>query len=293
MQISYDYYIVFYYVAKYKSFTAAAKALLSNQPNVTRTIKNLENSVGCTLFIRSNQGVTLTPEGEKLYGYISAAFKQIDAAERELSLEKTLQRGIVSIAVTEVALHCLLIPILKKYRLMYPGVKINITNQSTPQATNYVKNGLADFAVVTSPTVKSASLKEIKIKDIKEAAVCGGMYKELINRRVKLEQLKEYPIISLDSHSNTYDRYSQFFSKHNIVFSPEIEIATTDQIIPLVKSDLGIGFVPLDMIKDQNDIYVIDLEEKIPERHIYLVKRKDISLSIAAKELEKLIVNYI
>ena len=43
MNISYDYYKIFYYVAKYKSFTGAADALLNNQPNITRMMKKLEN----------------------------------------------------------------------------------------------------------------------------------------------------------------------------------------------------------------------------------------------------------
>lgn len=46
MNISYDYYRVFYYVAKYKSFTGAAKALLNNQPNITRMMKKLEEELG-------------------------------------------------------------------------------------------------------------------------------------------------------------------------------------------------------------------------------------------------------
>lgn len=56
MNISYDSYRVFYYVAKYHSFTQAAVVLMSNQPNVTRTIKNLEQALGCKLFIRSSRG---------------------------------------------------------------------------------------------------------------------------------------------------------------------------------------------------------------------------------------------
>ena len=62
MYINYEHYRIFYYVAKYRSFTQAASALLNNQPNITRTIKNLEDALGCTLFVRSNRGVTLTPE---------------------------------------------------------------------------------------------------------------------------------------------------------------------------------------------------------------------------------------
>ena len=74
MDISYDYYRIFYYVAKYKSFTGAAEALLNSQPNITRTMKKLEKELGCTLFVRQRHGIALTPEGEKLYAHISAAF---------------------------------------------------------------------------------------------------------------------------------------------------------------------------------------------------------------------------
>ena len=66
MYISFDYYRAFYYVAKYGSISQAAEALMNNQPNVSRTIKNLESELNCTLFVRSRKGVELTPEGEML-----------------------------------------------------------------------------------------------------------------------------------------------------------------------------------------------------------------------------------
>ena len=62
MNISYDSYRVFYYAAKYKSFSRAAAALYNNQPNVTRIIKRLESELHCALFFRSSLGVRLTPE---------------------------------------------------------------------------------------------------------------------------------------------------------------------------------------------------------------------------------------
>ena len=73
MNISYDYYRIFYFVAKHQSFTRAAAILMNNEPNISRAIKNLEHALGCTLFIRSNRGVTLTPEGQKLYTRVAAA----------------------------------------------------------------------------------------------------------------------------------------------------------------------------------------------------------------------------
>ena len=81
MEITYDYYRIFYYVAMYKSFSKAAKVLMSNQPNITHFMNNLENQLGCKLFVRSNRGVTLTAEGDKLYQHVSVAYHNLHAAE--------------------------------------------------------------------------------------------------------------------------------------------------------------------------------------------------------------------
>ena len=105
MYISYDYYRIFYYVAKYGNVSQAAKLLLNNQPNMTRTIKKLEGELGCPLFLRSKKGMKLTPEGEKLYEHIRIAMEHIDAGEAELTENRNLQNGTVYIAASEVALR--------------------------------------------------------------------------------------------------------------------------------------------------------------------------------------------
>ena len=106
MEVTYDYYRIFYYAAKYKSFSQAATILMSNQPNVTRAIHNLESQLGCRLFIRSNRGAELTPEGERLYSHVAIAYEHLHAAELELENEKKLEQGTVTIGVSEIALHC-------------------------------------------------------------------------------------------------------------------------------------------------------------------------------------------
>lgn len=120
MNINYDYYRIFYYVAKYQNFTQAATALMNNQPNITRIIRILENELGCNLFVRSNRGVKLTPEGEELYAHIRIAMEQIEMGEEKLSLDKTLQSGIIHIGVSEVALRCFLLPVLNEFHRTYP-----------------------------------------------------------------------------------------------------------------------------------------------------------------------------
>ena len=92
-----DYYRIFYYVAQYKSFSKAADVMGNNQPNITRCMNILENELGCKLFIRSNRGVQLTIEGERLFEHVSIAIEQLVSGENELLKDKGLESGLVNI----------------------------------------------------------------------------------------------------------------------------------------------------------------------------------------------------
>ena len=62
MDVNFEYYKIFYYVAKYNNFTRAARVLGNSQPNVTRAMNCLEQQLHCTLLVRTNRGVFLTTE---------------------------------------------------------------------------------------------------------------------------------------------------------------------------------------------------------------------------------------
>ena len=290
MDISYDYYRVFYYAARYRSFSRAAEALLSNQPNLTRIIKNLEGELGCTLFARTSRGMKLTPEGQRLYDHVRIAVEHIEAGEAEINENRSLHSGTIFVAASEVALRCLLLPVLKKYRTLYPGVHIRISNHSTPQAIAALKDGTADIAVVTTPTAHSASLVETKVKTITEVAVCSPFFSALTNRTVSLEELLTYPLISLGTDTKSFEFYSEIFTSHGLPYQPDIEAFTADQILPMVEADLGVGFVPRDFLRKDSAVCQIALKEKIPERSVVLIQRKEQPLSVAARELKRMIL---
>ena len=73
MDISFDYYKIFYEVARAKSISLAAQHLCLTQPTITKYIQTLEQNLHCQLFIRSRKGVTLTSEGQMLFRQISRA----------------------------------------------------------------------------------------------------------------------------------------------------------------------------------------------------------------------------
>ena len=290
MYISYDYYRIFYYVAKYGNITQAAKILLNNQPNLTRAIKTLESELGCPLFIRNNLGMKLTPEGERLFEHIRIAFENIEAGEAEIIESRNLEKGTVFVAASEVALHCVLLPVLKQYRTLYPGIRLKISNHSTPQAVDAIKNGIADIAVVTTPTLPSAMTEEVTVRKFHEVAVCSAAFSELLGEKVGFAELLSYPMISLGTQTKSFELYSEFFAEEGLRYQPETEAATADQILPMVKADLGIGFIPREFLVGVEGVFVIETEKPLPEREIRIVKRHEQTLSIAAKELERLIL---
>lgn len=292
MEITYDYYRIFYYAAKYKSFSKAAEILMSNQPNITHFMNNLENQLGCKLFVRSNRGVTLTAEGEKLYQHVSVAYQHLHAAEAELAMERSMESGSITISASEIALHLLLLPILGRFHKQYPGVRLRLLNHSTPEAVESVKNGLADFAVVTTPLQAKKPLKSTSLMSFKEIAVGDHSFQGK-EKPIRLKDLIENPLISLGQGSTTYEFYAKFFLENDLVLSPDTEVETIDQVLPLIMNGLGIGFLPELFVRpviEEGKVCQIPLKENIPEREICLVENHTFPPSIAAEMFKKMLV---
>lgn len=287
MEITYDYYRIFYYVAKYGSFSRAAEVLLRGQPNITKTINNLEAQLGCKLFLRSNRGVALTPEGEKLFKHAEIAFENLSKAENEIISERSSDSGLISIATTEIALYGSLLPALTEFNSHFPNVKIRLENLNSPQAIDAVKNGIADFAVVTLFEKPDSQFKVQTIKEFREPLCCKkgyitGYENDIFSR----------PYISINRGSYTYKFYQKFLLSCGINKEPDIEVATAAQVLTLIKAGIGIGFVSEFLAEDalQNGIIEkISLSELPPSRSICLIENKKQSLNAAANKFIKYI----
>ena len=68
-------------IANNKSMNKAAQELFISQPSLSGTIKELENEIGIQLFIRSNRGIIITPEGEEFIGYARQVTEQLSLME--------------------------------------------------------------------------------------------------------------------------------------------------------------------------------------------------------------------
>ena len=293
MYISLDAYRVFCCVAQLRSFTKAAEMLSSNQPNVTRTIKNLEQALGCALFVRSSRKVQLTPEGEELLSHVAPALAQIQAGEAAVLLHTNLQGGVISVGASEIALQHPLLPVLEAFRRQYPQVHLRIYNSTTPQAIASLRDRMVDLALVTTPLGSCRDLAAKELITFRDVPICGQAYRELLQEPLTLEQLISYPLVNLRKGTATYELYHTFFHSCGLTFAPDIEVATSNQIIPMVRSNLGIGFIPEHTARTltaDSGLHILQLQQPLPERSICLLKRKEPSLSVAARELEKMLL---
>ena len=93
MNINYEYYKIFYYVAKTASISAAAKELCVSQPAVSQAVKSLEQAIGINLFIRTKKGVSLTGAGELLYKHVAEGYEAISMGEQQLARLMHLETG--------------------------------------------------------------------------------------------------------------------------------------------------------------------------------------------------------
>lgn len=84
--INLNLYRVFYYVAKEKSITGAAKRLYISQPAISKSLKKLEEELHVNLFLRNLNGVELTDEGKILFNYVDKALKNIKNAELAINM---------------------------------------------------------------------------------------------------------------------------------------------------------------------------------------------------------------
>ena len=292
MNSNFEYYKIFYYVAKYENLTKAATALKTSRPAVTRTIHKLEGELGCRLFTRSKTGMKLTPEGRTFYGYVAAGCAQFFKGENDLSNLISLENGTIYISATETALHCYLFQAMEEFNSLYPNVRFKILNNSTTESVNAVKEGKVDLAFVSANLQVAKPLRMKILRKYRDILIAGKRFEELKagKEELSLKELVSYPWISLTAETISRRFLNEYFEKNSLTFTPDMELATTDMILPAVKHNLGLGFIPAEFADSElksGQVFEIKVKEKLPERNIILIYDMEYPQSIAAKEFQK------
>ena len=281
MDINYELYKVFYYVARTLSFSEASKCLFISQSAVSQSVKVLEKKLGQTLFIRSTKKVQLTPEGEILFKHIEPAMNLIQKGENQLLEANSLNGGQLRIAASDTICRYYLVPYLNRFHKAYPNVHIKVFNFTSIECAHVVDFILSNYP--NSGLLASHSVRSIH--EFHDVFVANAEAFPLTDQVLTLEELKEYPIMMLDRKSTTSEFLHSMFQRSHLDLVPEIELSSNDLLIDLARIGLGIAFVPDFCIPaDESQLYILKLAQSLPARKLVVASNDSVPLSQAAKQ---------
>ena len=291
MDINYELYKVFYYVASSLSFSEASKKLFISQSAVSQSIKTLEKKLGQTLFIRSTKKVQLTPAGSLLLKHIEPAMNLISRGENQLLDSGTLGLGQLHIGASDTICRYFLVPYLKEFHKKYPNVPIRVTNATSIQCVELLDQRKVDLIVTNFPNAHlNHEYIQKNICSFHDVFVANPNYFDFHGEEVSFEELKQHPLMMLTRQSTTSEFLHNIFIQHQLELVPDIELNSNDLLIDLARIGLGIAFVP-DYCVDQsdNDLVILRTKEKLPSRQMVVSVNTAFPISTSTEEFLKLL----
>ncbi len=278
MNINYEAYKIFYTVAKNHSISAAADILCISQPAVSWQIKNLEDQLGMTLFIRTKKGVSLTDEGKIFFSYIEKGVEAFTNGENTLTNLKNLDYGNIRIGASATVAKHVIMPYLEIFHKKYPNIDINIENNLTEHLLTDLRNGNLDMLVLNMPMKDYKDLSITPIMDVQDIFVANQDIYKKIDGEINLEELNNYPLLFQKKPSNTREYLDKYLLDNEVKLTPKMEIVSYNLIMDFLKIGFGIGYATKEFIQsdlDNKTLYKLDVIPKVPKRYIGIVTLKN------------------
>lgn len=293
MDVNFELYKIFYYVAKNLSFSAAANELYISQSAVSQAIKVLEKGLNTTLFFRNTKHVQLSEAGRLLFTHVEQAFHFLKTGERSINELHSLQQGELKIGASDTICKYYLLPYFKQFNQLYPKIKLNITNRPSPVCVDLLRKGLVDISIVNLTAEKSYPNMTIsKCKMLHDVFITGATFAHLQNSALSLKDIAALPILTLEKNTTTRIFLDAMFAQHDILFQPEIQLGSMDLMIELTKIGLGISFISREYIQKEltdNQLFPLALTTDIPERELGVITYDYLPVSLAAQKFIELL----
>ena len=197
-------------VARIGSLNKAAEKLYIAQPNLSRAIKELESSLGITIFDRSAKGMVLTPAGEEFINYAKNILKQID------EVELIYKQGS---------------PKKQKFSISVP--RACYISDAFAQFSKNIEGGMAEIfykETNSQRTINNVLNNDYKLGIIRYAENYDKYFKDLLEEKgLSYEMVAEFSYVLIMSRDNP------LAEKEDITFEdlpPFIEIAHADPYVP-------------------------------------------------------------
>lgn len=275
-------------LAAQRSFTRAAAQCHLSQPAFSALIRALEDDLGLRLFDRSTRHVGLTAEGENFHASALRIRAEVDAALAAMRDAAQLRRGRVAIALLPSLAAGWLPGVLARFHARHPGVELDISDVLSEPCIDLVSTGRADFALAAI----RADTPELQAEPFCQDGfhlVCRADHplatQPLPGGAAQLRMLAQWPFIHLARHSSVRQYLEASFHPHVMRTLMEVEQLAT--VTGMVRAGLGISVVPTFTLFHFQYPDLVTRPLTLPglTRHIYLVRRRDRGLSVAAQAL--------
>jgi len=246
----------------------------------------LESKLGGKLFDRNARGVQLTMEGKVLFSYVNNAVLLIENAQAKLSAMRNLQAGDIKIGASDTICSLFLLPVLKNFNTKYPDIHISVTNRTTWESINLLKEGAVDLSFVNLPVDEDPLLFVTPVMPIKDCFVVGEKYAYLADSVLELNELRDYPVLMLEKASNSRKQMDLFLSGHHVAIRPAIELGSLLLLAQFAKIGLGVAATIKEDVQemlDRRELFELRFRETLPTRQIGLLQMKGVTPSFAAK----------
>lgn len=241
-------------VVEFKSFSKAAKELNYGQSTVTEHVQSLEREIGAALFDRLGKKISVTSVGEELYGYVVELLDTYNKI-KNISADKEILNGHISIGVSESIIVYRLQPVLSKFREKYPKVNITLISDNCLRLKEKLYKGQVDLNLTLEPDVSSKDLVVNKTNEEPLVFISGGENNlDKISAENKDEVNKECFIFT-EKECAIRNFLENYLYNKGISPKSTLEFSNTEAIKQCVVSNLGISLLPLmcveDLIKDK------------------------------------------
>ena len=184
--------LVFEAAARCGSFTRAARELNVSQPAVSLSIRQLEESLGITLFRRGHRSITLTEGGELLYAEVSNGFRQI--LETVKRLQRQRRQSHVTLSVSSAFANYWMVPRLAAFHRQHPDIDLRL--QTTDKDLDLAQEGLS--LGVRRGRGGFAGYEAVKIADDILLPVASPRFQGLLPRLSSLQDLMAQRLVFLE-----------------------------------------------------------------------------------------------
>ena len=274
-------------LAEQRSFTRAAEQCHLSQPAFSALIRSLEDALGARLFDRDTRSVQVTPEGRLLEDAARRLLSDVDSLLANLNDHVQRRKGRVSVAALPSLAAGWLPQLFAEFRRLYPGIALNLIDTLSDNCLELVRAGKVDFALAAAgpPTAELAT--EVLCAD-RFYLVCRKDHALAAERTVRLKQLAGEPFVHMARSSSVRQHLEALL--HPVQMNTVLEVEHLATVMGMVENGVGISVVPALTLFHFQRGSLVTRELRLPGlmRRIYLVRRADRSLSVAAQALHDL-----